>query len=103
MPSFQVNVPHAQEPSQIAERLKTFSDRVRGDLTAKFSDVVEQWDDQGNLNFSFSAMGFKVSGRMENRPTSVYVNGNIPFAALPFRGMIEKQLAEKIREAIAVV
>lgn len=103
MPSFQVTVPHTEEQSQVAERLKSFSDRVRGDHSGQVSNVIEKWDDQGNLDFSFSAMGFKVSGRMENRTSAVYVNGTIPFAALPFRGMIEKQLTEKIREALAVV
>lgn len=101
MPKFSVEVPHEVERSEAAVRLRTFSDRVRADLPGEVKEIQETWDEAGNLDFAFRAMGFTVSGRMENRPGSVHVAGTIPFAALPFRGAIERQIAEKVREAIA--
>ena len=101
MPSFNVTVPHDDEHAVVAERLKAFAEKVRGISTVSVTEIVEEWDDAGNLNFSFKAMGFKVSGRLETKMTAVHVQGTIPFAALPFRGAIEKEVAAKIREAIS--
>lgn len=100
MPGFQVKVPHAHDSLQAAVRLRQFAEKVRGSLSVQVSDLVEEWDSAGNLTFSFRAMGFQVSGKMENRVSEIFVTGTIPFAALPFRGMIEQQLAVKIREAL---
>ncbi|MEM7456733.1 MAG: hypothetical protein AAF456_20480, partial [Planctomycetota bacterium] len=63
--------------------------------------LKEDWDEEGNLDFAFSAMGFTISGKVVTCDKQVKVNGDLPFAALPFRGMIEEKMAEKIREAIA--
>ncbi len=101
MPKFSVEVPHDVEQAEAAVRLRTFSERVRADLPGEVKDLQEIWHEEGHLDFSFRAMGFSVSGRMENRIGIIYVFGTIPFAALPFRGAIERQLAEKVREAIA--
>jgi hypothetical protein len=100
MPGFQVSVPHRHDTTIAAERLRVFADKVRGELQIQVTNVVETWDDAGNLQFAFRAMGFQVSGKLENRFSEVFVAGTIPFAALPFRGMIESELAAKIREAL---
>lgn len=100
MPKFNVSVPHSEEPAEVAVRLRQFSEQVRRTSRIQVTEVVEKWDDQGNLEFSFKAMGFTVSGRVETRVTEVAVFGVIPFAALPLRGMIEQEVAAKIREAL---
>lgn len=100
MPGFQVSVPHQYDVTLVAERLRVFADKVRGELQIQVTNVVETWDAAGNLQFAFRAMGFQVSGKLENRMSEVFVAGTIPFAALPFRGMIESELAAKIREAL---
>lgn len=46
-------------------------------------------------------MGFKISGSMITTEKEITVDGKLPFAALPFRGAIESQIADKVREAIA--
>jgi len=46
-------------------------------------------------------MGFKISGSMVTCEQKVTVAGDLPFAALPFRGVIETQIAEKVREAVS--
>lgn len=100
MPGFQVSVPHPHDSTVAAERLRVFADKIRGDIQIQITNVVETWDSAGNLQFAFRAMGFQVSGKLENRVSEVFVAGTIPFAALPFRGMIESELAAKIREAL---
>ncbi len=101
MPSFNVKVQHDSEPHEVAERLRAFSDKVRGSTKVTVTEIIEEWDDQGNLSFSFKAMGFRIAGKLENRIEAVHVTGNLPFAALPFRGAIEQEVAAKIKEALA--
>jgi hypothetical protein len=100
MPSFKVSVPHRHDTVIVAQRLRMFADKLRGQMTVEVSDLVEEWDSEGNLRFAFRAKGMQISGKLENRLSEVLVTGTIPFLALPFRGMIEDQLAEKIREVI---
>lgn len=100
MPGFQVSVPHRHDVTIVAQRLRFFADKLRGQVGVEVSDLVEEWDAEGNLRFAFRTQGVQISGKLENRMTEVFVSGTIPFIALPFRGQIENQLAVKIREAL---
>jgi hypothetical protein len=100
MPKFTVNVPHAIDRTVAISKLKSFMDAARKDSPVELSEVEEKWDDNGNLEFAFSAMGFRIAGQMVTEAQNVQVRGDLPFAALPFRGALENQLASKIREAI---
>ncbi|QEG20640.1 polyhydroxyalkanoic acid system family protein [Mariniblastus fucicola] len=100
MPKFKVNVPHENDRTEVIQKLRTFMDSARQDSPVELTDVEEDWDDNGNLAFAFSAMGFRIAGQLVTETTLVLVSGELPFAALPFRGALETQLASKIREAI---
>jgi hypothetical protein len=100
MPKFKVNVPHSVERAEAIGRLKTFMDAAREDSPVELSDVKENWGENGDLEFAFSAMGFRIEGQMITQVEQVTISGTLPFAALPFRGALETQLATKIREAI---
>lgn len=101
MARFNVEVQHQLERDVVVTKLKKFSDEMRDRVMVQVSEVSEEWDEQGNLNFSFKAMGFRVSGQMITCDKQVTVFGELPFAALPFRGAIESQVEQKIREVIA--
>lgn len=101
MASFNVVVAHDSERDVVVSRLQDFSQRLRDDMPLQVSEVQESWDEEGNLVFAFEALGFSVSGTMMTCDVQVKVSGQLPFAALPFRGAIESQVAEKIREAIS--
>lgn len=100
MPKFNVNVPLEIDRTEAIKKLKSFMEAARKDSPVELTDVEENWDDSGNLNFAFSAMGFRIAGEMVTEVQQVLVKGDLPFAALPFRGALETQLATKIREAI---
>ena len=100
MPKFNVNVPLEIDRTEAVSKLKTFMEAARKDSPVELTDVEENWDEDGNLNFAFSAMGFRIAGNMVTESEQVLVNGDLPFAELPFRGALETQLATKIREAI---
>ena len=100
MAKFNIVVVHESQREVVVSRLQEFSQRLRDDMPVEVTDVSESWDDEGNLEFAFQALGFSVSGTMMTCDVQVHVTGKMPFAALPFRGAIENQVAEKIREAI---
>lgn len=100
MPKFQVEVPHELDRQLAAEKLRQYSEQAKSQMPAEISNLEEIWDEEGNLVFSFTALGFKVSGEMISYTEIIVISGNLPFAALPFRGMIEKQLVERIQSAL---
>ncbi|MEM9940751.1 MAG: polyhydroxyalkanoic acid system family protein [Planctomycetota bacterium] len=101
MAKFKVNVDHSLDKQEAIKRLRSFSTKVREDLPIELTEIQEAWDPAGNLDFSFKAQGLKISGKMQTSETDVVVDGEIPFAALVFRGAIENQISEKVREALA--
>ncbi len=101
MPNFAVVVDHESERPEVVSRLRDFSQKMLADLPVQLTELHEQWDEEGNLEFAFKAMGFKISGTVVTCEQSITVAGKLPFAAVPFRGAIENQLAESIRQAIA--
>ena len=100
MPKFNVNVPHEIERDEAIEKLKSFMVDAKQNAPVELKDVEETWDEKGNLAFAFSAMGFRIAGQMVTEGKEIAVSGELPFAAMPFRGALETQLATKIREAI---
>ena len=100
MPNFAVVVDHESERPDVVVRLRDFSQQIQSDLPVELTELHEEWDDQGNLAFAFKAMGFKISGTVVTCEQSITVSGQLPFAAVPFRGAIENQLAQSIRQAI---
>jgi len=100
MPSFNVSVPHEIDRSEAVTKLKSFMVEARKDSPVELKDIEETWDEAGNLQFAFSAMGFRIAGKMVTEGQSVVVKGDLPFAALPFRGALETQLESKIKEAM---
>ena len=101
MPKFNVTVPHQLPREECIKRLQGFSEQIRAEAAVEITDIEENWDDNGNLNFAFSAMGMKISGQMAASDDSINVEGKLPFAAAVFRGTLENRIEEKIREAIA--
>ena len=87
--------------SDVVGRLQGFSDEVRANSPVELSEVKEDWDDAGNLEFSFKAMGMEICGNLITSDSGVEVTGKLPFAAMPFRGAIESQIESKIKDAIA--
>ena len=83
MTKFNVKVVHQLQRQDAVIKLKGFSDELKSQVQNQVTDVEEKWDDDGNLDFSFKALGFKVSGRMVTCESQVTVVGDLPFAASP--------------------
>lgn len=100
MPKFKVSVPHQSERTVVITKLKVFMHAAKKNSPVELTDIEESWDDNGNLNFAFCAMGFRIVGQMLTEGQLVQIIGDLPFAALPFRGALESQLESHIREAM---
>ena len=100
MAQFNVSVLHQTTRDDAIEKLRGFSEKIRDEFAGQVSDLAETWDDDGNLQFAFKAMGMAVDGTVKTDSDKVDVSGNLPFTALPFRGLIEQTIADKIGEAL---
>jgi len=100
MPKIQISVPHQLEREVAVERLRSFSDKFRAKFGSQISSIEESWSEE-SMEFSITARGMKLRGRVEVTPTMVEVESNLPFAALPFRGLIESNIRDAINSALA--
>lgn len=101
MAKFNIDVPHGQDRDAVVAKLRSFFKQALDDAPDAVSEVEETWDEQGNLAFAFSAMGFRVAGNMVTDEEKIIVGGDLPFAAMPFRGALESQIKERLQQAIA--
>lgn len=99
MPSFNTEVGHELGQVEALSRMKSFLDTVR----EKFKDQVSQLDGQwveNALEFALTTYGFKISGNLAVEETAVRLTGQLPFAALAFRGKIEQSFAKELRKVL---
>jgi len=95
MPSLKITVPHQLAQAEAASRLKGFLAKVKERYQNQVSDLEETWSDN-TLDFAFKTYGFHVKGRMAVEPAEVQFEGQIPFAAMMFKGKIEQTIRAEI-------
>ena len=100
MPKFNVIVSHSLRREIVVIRLRGFSEQARVNSPVELSEIRENWDEAGNLEFSFIAMGMQISGSLVTSECDVTVYGSLPFAAMPFRGAIETEIESRIKDVI---
>lgn len=91
MPKLNVTVPHQLDQAAATTRLQGILAKMKERYEGQISDLKEEW--QGNvLNFAFKTFGFNIKGAMHVEPQEVKVEGDLPFAAMMFKGKIEQEL-----------
>jgi hypothetical protein len=100
MPSLKINFPHQLGQPEAVARLKNLLTRVKDKYQDQVSDLKESWNDN-TLTFSFSTYGFQVAGDVIVQPTEVQLDGQIPFAAMMFKGKIESALRDQLTKELA--
>ena len=99
MPSISLTEVHSLPTHEAQRRISGLLTELKTKHADKISDVHETW--QGNsAQFSFKLMGVKIEGELQVAAQSVTLQGKIPFAALPFRGMAERVIREHARELL---
>lgn len=100
MPEMKLSVPHRLNQDEAAARIKGLIKQVQAQYADKVSNLKESWE--GNKGtFSFEVMGFPISGTLHIESSEVLMIGQIPFAAMPFKGMIENTLKQKMTGLLA--
>jgi hypothetical protein len=99
MPSIKMSVPHNLLRETALERLRNMTEQIKKQYGNMVQDLNESWT--GNTGaFSFRVMGFDISGNVHVEDREVNLDGQIPFAALAFKGRIESVLREKMTELL---
>lgn len=92
MPKFNISVPHTLGKEEAAVRMKNLIDKVEEKYGDQVSNLEQSWEGDSVLNFSFSTFGIKVAGTGEVDESQVKITGNLPIAAMMFKGKIESDL-----------
>jgi hypothetical protein len=99
MPSIHLHIPHQLPKEEALERIQSLIQRVKNQFGDKVTDVQEEWHgDTGR--FSFSIMGFDVSGKLNVSNSTVGLDGKIPMAAALFRGKIKSVIMEEAQKVL---
>ena len=100
MPKMSVSVGHALSQQEAAERLKGFLGKIKEKYQSQVSNLEESW--AGNtLNFGFTTFGFPIKGAVNVEPAEVKLDGEIPFAAMMFKGKIEQEIKDQLAKLLA--
>lgn len=99
MPKMNLTITHALSQEEAMTRVTTLLPELKRQHGDKISNLQERWS--GNrCDFSFSAMGFGVSGDITVQSDSIVLNGSLPFAASFFKGKIEETIRAKAKEVL---
>ncbi|GIW93639.1 MAG: hypothetical protein KatS3mg110_1680 [Pirellulaceae bacterium] len=99
MPAFHVEVPHSLGQEGARQRLDRFIDEARQRLSDRVSHMEGQWQ-ENTLDFSLTTFGMKLTGKLIVEADRVRVEGQLPFAAVAFRGQIEQTFRSELRQAL---
>jgi hypothetical protein len=95
VPKFNMEVPHTLSADEAKSRLERFVEMLQAQHKEKVSDLSQSWN--GNtLSFAFKTFGFKVAGAIAAFDNKLAVSGDIPIAAMMFKGKIESEIREQL-------
>lgn len=94
MPGIKVDVEHSLNQDIATERVKGLLNSLKADYGDMIKDLNESWN--GSIaSFSFKVMGMSVTGKLLVSSSQVSIDGQIPFAAVPFKKTIESKIREE--------
>ncbi len=99
MPAFNAEVPHTIGQEDATKRLKRFLDLVAEHYKDQVSALEGNWVDNV-LQFSLTTYGFTISGDLVVEEEIVKLDGQLPFAAVPFKGKIQQSIVSELERAL---
>ncbi|MBW2194947.1 MAG: polyhydroxyalkanoic acid system family protein [Deltaproteobacteria bacterium] len=94
MPRMNISVPHQLSVKEATKRIKNLVMEFKTQIGDKVTDVNESWVNDAAC-FSFRILGFLVEGNLYVKASEIRLDGKFPIAALPFKGMVERDIKEK--------
>lgn len=99
MASIEMSIPHKLTQEEARRRIQDLLPKMKSHYADQIKDLNEEWN--GNMGkFSFSVMGFPVSGTLVVNESSVDLDGSLPFAAAFFKSKIKSVIKEKAQEIL---
>jgi hypothetical protein len=99
MPKVSITVPHELGQAEAARRVTGLMDAI----ARKYADqikITEQNFGETSGTFAFKTMGMTVSGQAAIEPASVSIDCDLPFAAVMFKGRIEKEIRDTLEKIL---
>lgn len=99
MSNIQFTVPHQLPQEEALTRIKNLLSQTAQEHSDKIKNLRETWN--GNTgHFSFSAMGYDISGELTVNPADVHINAKVPFTVSLFKGTITKMIEERASQLL---
>jgi hypothetical protein len=100
MPKLNLTIPHSLSPDDAAQRIQSLLNDLKAEHGDKLSNLEEAWD--GHIGkFACTVMGLKVSCMLSIEPSQVTITGNLPLAAMLFKGRLEAMIKRHAAELLA--
>jgi putative polyhydroxyalkanoate system protein len=100
MPKFGVSVPHTLTKEDARSRLERFAEMLEAKFANQVSDLQQSWEGD-TLKFHFKTYGIPLNGGITVADKELNVAGDIPFAAMMFKGKIESEIREQLEKIVA--
>jgi putative polyhydroxyalkanoate system protein len=100
MPKFGVRVPHTLTKDEARSRLERFIEMLQAKFANQVSDLQQSWDGD-TLKFHFKTYGIPLDGGITVEDKQLNLAGDIPFAAMMFKGKIESEIREQLEKIVA--
>ena len=99
MPKINLEVPHQLTAENAKERLQRFGEMLEQQYQDQVKDMEQTWDGD-TLAFGFKTLGVKIQGKLVVEEQRVVVDGELPFAAMMFKGKIESEIQKQIEKIL---
>ena len=100
MPKFGVRVPHKLMKDEARSRLERFIEMLEAKFANQVSDLQQNWDGD-TLKFHFKTYGIPLDGGITVADSELNMSGDLPFAAMMFKGKIESEIREQLERIVA--
>lgn len=100
MPSFSTTVDHNLGKAEAKERLNSLLDNVRQKYGDQIGGLEQSWTADDTLSYVLTTYGFRISGTLVVHEDRVDLAGDLPFAAMMFKGKIESSIRAELEKAL---
>ena len=100
MPKFGVSVPHTLTKDEARSRLDRFIEMLEAKFANQVSDLQQSWDGD-TLASNSKRIGIPLNGGITVAENELNLAGDIPFAAMMFKGKIESEIREQLERIVA--
>ena len=100
MSKLDIAISYHLPPSEAQKRIQNLLTGLKNKYADNISDLQEEWKG-GICRFSFSAMGFSVSGEILVLSEEVRITGILPWTLTVLKSKIETMIREQAEKLLA--